>query len=63
MLKREKLMRLCKGMFIIGALGLEVLGIVTLFYMNVLAGIGFLLVVLMADSLILHSYLEYLTED
>nr|DAS05222.1 MAG TPA: hypothetical protein [Caudoviricetes sp.] len=47
-------------MFIIGALGLEVLGIVNLFYMNILAGIGFLLIVLMADSLILYSYLDYL---
>ena len=58
----DKLYKLCGGMFIIGVLGLEVLGIVVLFYMNILAGIGFLLIVLMADSLILYSYLEYLTE-
>jgi len=49
-------------MFIIGALGLEVLGIVVLFYINILAGIGFLLIVLMADSLLLYSYLEYLED-
>lgn len=59
----DKLYKLCTCMFIIGALGLEVLGIVILFYMNILIGIGFLLVVLIADSLVLYSYLDYITED
>jgi len=58
----DKLYKLCTCMFIIGALGLEVLGIVVLFYINILAGIGFLLIVLMADSLLLYSYLEYLED-
>ena len=59
----DKLYKLCTCMFIIGALGLEVLGIVVLFYISILMGIGFVLVMLMIDSLILYSYLEYLTED
>lgn len=58
----DNLYKLCTCMFIIGALGLEVLGIVVLFYMNILAGIGFLLIVLMANSLILYSYLDYLED-
>ena len=63
MLKRERLMRLCDGMFITGALGLEILGIAIAFYQNILMGIAFFLLGLMANGVILHAFLDYFKED
>lgn len=63
MLKRERLMRLCDGMFITGVLGLEILGIAIVFYQNILMGIAFSLLGLMANGVILRAYLYCLKED
>lgn len=63
MLKRGRLMRLCDGMFITGVLGLEILGIAIVFYQNILMGIAFSLLGLMANAVILRTYLYCLKED
>lgn len=63
MLKRERLMTLCKSMFIIGTLGLEAPFMLAAFYQNIFMGIAFFLLALMVDGIVLYSYLCYLTED
>ena len=57
MLKRERLMRLCKGMFIIGSLGLEACFLIGVFCQNIMCGVMLTFLCLAFNSAILYIYL------
>lgn len=57
MLKRERLMSLCRAMFVVGAVGLEVCFIGGVFCQNIICGVMLIFLCLAFNSAILYTYL------
>lgn len=58
MLKRERLMALCKGMSIMGTLGLEACFLIDVFCQNIMCGVMLTFLCLILNSIILYAYLD-----
>ena len=59
MLKRERLMRLCRIMFVVGAVGLESCMIISVYDCDTMAGVAFTSFCLMINALVCMS-VDYL---